>query len=113
MIKSNQIKEIQKRLPDDIKVVDETKYEFTEDEFLSILCWIKFFNHHYDNYGKTHYPFILFPIISKRLRLDFGLYGVRSECEPLKGNYNIYISDNIKNTKGRKTLVNFINQWGL
>lgn len=113
MIKNNQIKEIQKRLPDDIKIVDETQYEFTEDEFLGILSWIKFFNIHYKKFGKTEYPELLFPIISKRIRLDFGLYCVKSENEPLKGNYNIYISDNIKNVRGRKTINSIISQWNL
>lgn len=113
MTKNNQIKEIQKRLPDDIKIVDETKYEFTEDEFLGILSWLKFFNYHYEKFGKAEYPELLFPIISKRLRLDFGLYRVKSEREPSKGNHNIYISDNVKNIRGKKTIDNFIAQWSL
>ena len=39
MTKVNQIKEIQNRLPESIRVIDETKFEFTEDEFVGILCW--------------------------------------------------------------------------
>lgn len=113
MKKSAQIKEIQLRLPDDIKIVDETDFEFNEDEFLSILCWLKYFNCHYEQNKKNELPDIKFPIISKRLRLDFGLYTVKSNSEPFKGFYNIYLSDNIKNLVGRKTLNNFILQWNL
>jgi hypothetical protein len=96
MTKQTQIKEIQKRLPDNIKIVDETLFDFTEDEFVSILCWIKYFNQHYEQYGKNEYPKIMFPIISKRLRLDFGLYRVKSDIGPFKGCYNIYLSENGK-----------------
>lgn len=113
MTKTKQITEIQKRLPRDIKIVDETQYEFTEDEFLGILSWLKFFNSHYKKFGKTEHPELLFPIISKRIRLDFGVYCVKSEYEPSKGNHNIYISDNIKNIRGRKAIDNFITQWSL
>lgn len=113
MTKNNKIKEIQKRLPDDIKIVDETQYEFTEDEFLGILSWLKFFNHHYEKYGKTQYPELLFPIISRRMRLDFGLYCGKCEYEPYIGHHNIYISDNIKNIRGKKTIDNFITRWSL
>ena len=68
------LKEIQKRLPDDIVLEDNTTFEFTEDEFVVILSWIKYFNHHYQEYGKTQFPKVVLPIISKRLILDLGLY---------------------------------------
>ncbi|AQX90692.1 hypothetical protein [Elizabethkingia anophelis] len=114
MTKSDQLKEIQKRLPDDITIVDESKFDFTEDEFVSILCWLKVFNSHYRENGKERYPEVLFPIISKRLRLDFGLYATKSTYEVHKGSYNIYISNNEKNYKaGRKSLANFIENWDL
>lgn len=74
MKKSTQIKEIQKRLPESIYIVDETSFDFTDDEFISILSWIKCFNIHYKNKGKSEAFLVMFPIISKRLRLDFGLY---------------------------------------
>lgn len=112
--KITQNKEFQIRLPDDIKIIDETKIEFTDDEFVGILCWLKYFNQHYREYGKTTLPEIMFPIISKRIRLDFGLYITKSNCEPGKGEYNIYISGNEKNYSfGRKTMANFIRTWDL
>lgn len=113
MKKLDQIKEIQKRLPENLKIVDETNIEFTDDEFLSILCWIKYFNNHYEKYEKTELPFIKFPIISKRIQLDFGLYHFKSDCEPQIGNYNIYIMWDFKNSKGKKALDSFINNWDL
>lgn len=114
MTKSTQIKEIQDRLPENIRIIDETNSEFTDDEFVSILCWLKYFNHHFAKFGKTEFPKIIFPIISKRIRLDFGLYLTKSGCEPGKGEYNIYISENLNNYKpGRKTLANFIRTWNL
>lgn len=114
MTKLTQIKEIQNRLPEDIRFVDETNSELTEDEFVSILCWLKYFKQHYNKFGKSKLPEIMFPIISKKIRLDFGLYITRSDCEPGKGDYNIYISENLKNYKpGRKTLDNFIRTWNL
>lgn len=114
MTKVNQIKEIQNRLPESIRVIDETKFEFTEDEFVGILCWLKYFNQHFNEYGKTKLPEIIFPIISKKVRLDFGLYITKSNSEPGKGDFNIYISDNSKNYKpGRKNLACFIRTWNL
>ncbi|MEJ8590511.1 hypothetical protein JSO54_04580 [Riemerella anatipestifer] len=101
MTKSTQIKEIQKRLPENIYIVDETNFDFTEDEFVSILSWIKYFNNHYENKGKTEHPDILFPIISKRLRLDFGLYCFPSDIEGEKGKHNIYLSTNGKLLTGK------------
>lgn len=101
MNKQRQLKEIQKRLPDDIMIVDETSFDFTEDEYVSILCWIKFFNQHYEQFGKNKYPKLMFPIISKRLRLDFGLYRVASDGELCKGCYNIYLSENGKGLDGK------------
>ena len=73
--------EIQKRLPDDIIIQNETSFEFNEDEFVSILSWIKNFNEHYKIFGKEIQPYVMFPIISKRLRLDFGLYNFPNTLE--------------------------------
>lgn len=114
MTKKNQIKEIQKRLPEDITIVDETPFDITEDEFVGILSWIKFFNQHYEQFGKSQYPKIMFPIISKRLRLDFGLYCVESDCESTK--YNIYLSENGKCIDGivrNQTVKELIQTWRL
>ena len=41
------LKQIQKRLPDEIVIFDETNFNFTEDEYISILSWIKYFNYHF------------------------------------------------------------------
>ena len=116
MTKTYYLKEFQKRLPEDIKIIDETSYDLTEDEIVSILCWLKYFNHHYETNGKNDYPQIMFPIISKRIRLDFGLYIVKSDIEPNKGQHNIYISENEKSltNKGEKqSLKKMINIWKL
>lgn len=101
MTKTNYLKEIQKRLPKEINLVDETSFDFNDDEFLCILSWVKFFNSHYDEFEKNQNPTILFPIISTRLRLDFGLYRFKSDCEPNKGLHNIYISENGKTLIGK------------
>jgi len=111
------IKEIQKRLPDDIIIQNETSFEFNEDEFVSILSWIKNFNEHYKEYGKREQPNVIFPIISKRLRLDFGLYNFPSDTEINKGKYIIYISENGKlmngTTKQNISIKELISTWKL
>lgn len=94
MKKQTILTKIQKRLPDDIIICDETNFDFTDDECISILCWIKYFNHHYAEFGKNKLPKIIFPIISKRLRLDFGLYQTKANNEPNSGKYIIYITQN-------------------
>ncbi|QBN18417.1 hypothetical protein [Flavobacterium nackdongense] len=109
--------EIQKRLPDDIIIQNETSFEFTEDEFVSILTWIKNFNEHYRIFGKSEQPYIKFPIISKRLRLDFGLFNYPNELEINKGGFIIYISENGKllngTTKKNITVKELITTWQL
>lgn len=116
MTKTNYLKQFQKRLPDDIKIVDEVPYEFTEDEIVSILCWLKYFNHHYSINGKNEYPQIMFPVVSKRMHLDFGLYIGKSETEPFKGQHNIYITENGKLLTGKvekQSLEKVIKIWNL
>lgn len=100
MIKSRYLQEFQKRVPDDILIEDETNFEVTDDEYVSILSWLKYFKEHYKRYGKEKETFVQFPIISKRLRLDFGLYNIPSNLENSKGNYIIYISPNGKLLNG-------------
>ena len=109
MTKKYQIQEIQKRLPEDIKFFDETKFELTEDEFVGILSWIKYFNAHFKKYGKNEHPKVIFPIISKRLRLDFGLYRFPSDVESQKGDFVIYLSEN----SPKQTVKKIINTWQL
>nr|WP_294873529.1 hypothetical protein [uncultured Pedobacter sp.] len=106
------LKEIQDRLPDDLLIEDETSFEFTEDEFIGILSWIKYFNIHYKENQKSHIPQILFPIVSKRLRLDFGLYNTKDNS----GKYVIYISVNGQMLNGKikkESIKGLINTWGL
>ena len=111
------LKRIQKRLPDDIIVEDETPFKFTEDEFISILSWIKYFNAHYKEHGKEKYPDVMFPIVSKRLRLDFGLYCIPSDVESNRGKNVIYISQNGKRMDGtvkkNLTIKELVNTWQL
>lgn len=117
MRKTTYLKEIQMRLPDDIIVEDETHFEFTEDEYISILCWIKYFNNHYKEYRKNELPSILFPIVSKRMRLDLGLYHLPCDLETNFGKHIIYISPNGQLLKGTTekniTLKNLISTWKL
>jgi hypothetical protein len=58
----------------------------------------------------------MFPIISKRIRLDFGLYIPENSTEPYKGQHNIYISENGKLLIGKvekQSLEKLINTWKL
>lgn len=111
------LKEIQKRLPDDIIIQNETSFEFNEDEFVSILSWIKNFNQHYKLFGKKEQPYLMFPLISKRLRLDFGLYNYPNNLEVNKDGFIIYISENGKlmngTTKKNITVKRLITTWQL
>jgi len=111
------LKEISKRLPDNIILNDETTFEFTDDEFISILCWIKYFNGHYIEHGKEKHPDVIFPIVSKRLRLDFGLYRFPSDIGINRGKHVIYISQNgnLKNgnVKNNITIKELIITWRL
>ena len=103
MEKEKMLKEIQKRLPDGIIIEDATKFDFTEDEFVSILCWLQYFRAHYaEYYGKNDEQMsITLPIISKRLRLDFTHYRFiqNSHFFPNFGKYIVYITANTKRKK--------------
>lgn len=92
MQKTSYLREIQKRLPDDLLIVDSTDFEFSEEEFISILSWIHYFGLHYQKFGKDKYPEIPNPIISRRLALDFGLYRVPSDIAPHVGKHIVYIN---------------------
>ena len=108
MKKSTCLKEIQKRLPDDIVIQDETTFEFTDDEYVSILSWIKYFKEHYREYGKGKIPTVPFPMISKRLRLDFGLYIRPSDSETNRGKNVIYLSPNGGPSRPKTTIKELI-----
>ena len=94
---------IQNRLPSDLVLEDETSFsEFTDDEYIVALSWIKSFKEHYAEYGKTETPANTFPMVSKRLRLDFGLYTHPAETEKNKDKHVIYLSENRQLTKTGK-----------
>ena len=111
------LKQIQKRLPDDIVIFDETNFNFSEDEYISILSWIKYFNYHYQKFGKNELPIITYPIISRRLRLDFGLYHLPSTLKNSLGMNIIYISNNAQLSKSHNkqdvSLAEFVETWSL
>ena len=115
MTKSNYLKQIQQRLPDGLIIQDETSFEFSEDEFVGILSWLKYFNDHYNQYHKQVIPGVMNPVVSKRLRLDFGLCNVPSDSESNRGKFVVYISEN--KTPGPKVTVpdvnSLINTWHL
>jgi hypothetical protein len=113
MKKAACLKAIQRRMPDDIIVVDETPFEYTEDEYVGILSWIKLFNRHYEIHGKNERPTVLFPMISTRLRLDFGLYWTPSQTEDHKGKHIVYISQNKSASKRKITATQLISTWSL
>ena len=117
MKKTTYLKQIQKRLPEKIVLRDETTFEFTDDEYVGILSWLKYFRSHYDEYGKESLPKVTFPIISQRLRLDFGLYHIPCDLELDKGEHVVYISDNRKLSGGainkKLSVKDLINTWQL
>lgn len=117
MKKSTLINNIQKRLPAEIIIQDETNFEINDDEYVSILSWIKCFNEHYKINGKNEGMLVQFPMISKRIRLDFGLYRVPCDLKENNGKYIIYITANGKQNDGKiknKITVNeLVNTWKL
>ncbi len=117
MKKETCLKEIKKRLPEEIVLQDETPFEFTDDEFISILSWIKYFNGHYNEHGKEKHPDVMFPIVSKRLRLDLELFRFPCDIEQNRGKYVIYLSQNGKLLNGTVkksfSVKELINTWQL
>lgn len=110
MNKLKYLKEIQKRLPDDLILEDGTSFDFTDDEFIGILSWIKYFNIHYEKYGKTKMVDIHTPLISKRMRLDFLYYSKPCDLLVNQGKYVIYISSNICYTSKNRKRVLSVNE---
>ena len=115
MKKTTQIKEIQKRLPDDIIIEDLSKIEeFTEDEFLVILGWIDAFNNHYRRYEKnveeTFYPDCVF--VSTRLFIDFYFYNKKDNRGETAKEYLIYLESVTEGSKAHRRR-KFVNDWNL
>jgi hypothetical protein len=117
MKKETCLKAIQKRLPDDLILQDETTFEFTDDEYVVILSWLKLFNQHYRKNGKSRPPQMKFPIISKRLYLDLGLYFIPNDAQENHGKHIIYLSPNGQLLNGtikkNVTVREVINTWDL
>lgn len=93
MKKSTMLKKIQQDLPKGITVIDSTKIEFTIDEYFATLSWIKCFQIHYKEFGKTKHMPIHTPVVSKRIFIDFALYRFSSEVSEEKGGNCIYIGE--------------------
>ena len=113
--KSTHLKEIQKRLPEDLVLVVETKFSFTDDEYIAILSWIKWFNTHYEKYGKEELPGIISPLVSFRVRIDFGLYNQPCTLPATKGLYIVYLCkvyNQISETR-KMTTNQLISHWAL
>lgn len=117
MKKSTYLKEIQKRLPDDIIIVDETPFEYTQDEYIAILGWIKCFNAHYSQYGKSESMLITYAFVSKRIRLDLGHYRFPCDIDQHRGKYIIYLANNLGGfgikTRKNISLLDFLRTWSL
>jgi hypothetical protein len=58
---------------------------------------------HYKKHQKQAIPGVMNPVISKRLRLEFGLYNVPCDSESNRGKFIVYISEN--KTNGPKIVV--------
>ena len=93
MKKSTMLKKIQQDLPKGITVIDSTKIDFTIDEYFAILSWIKCFQIHYKEFGKTKHMPVHTPVVSKRIFIDFALYRFPSEVPEEKGKNCIYIGE--------------------
>ena len=102
MKKNKMISEVQKRLPEDIIVIDETTFEFAEDEFISILSWIKYFNWNYKINNKSGPPAIQSPIISKRMQLDFYFYWLSEDIQNKEPGFYIYIKSILRDNNGKE-----------
>ncbi len=93
MKKITMLKKIQQVLPKGISLIDSTKIEFTIDEYFAILSWIKCFQIHYKEFGKTKHMTVHTTVVSKRIFIDFALYRFPSEVPEDKGKNCIYIGE--------------------
>ena len=102
MKKSTMLKKIQKELPKDIYLIDNTTFELTTDEYFAILSWIKGFNAHYKEYGKTKSVPVHTPVVSRRVFIDFALYRFPSKLPEEKEKNCIYINELTKSISAKK-----------
>jgi hypothetical protein len=103
MTKKYILNQIQKRLPESIEVGDETLFDFSEDEFIGILSWVKYFNKHFVIFGTEEKMIEDLPVISKRIFLDFNLYRFPTDTENNKGKHVIYIRSTYKSSSSNKS----------
>lgn len=87
------LKKIQKELPKDIYLIDNTTIELTTDEYFAILSWIKGFKVHYNEFGKTKHMTVHTPVVSRRVFIDLTLYRSPSKLLEEKEKNCIYIGE--------------------
>lgn len=109
MKKSTCLEELQKRLPGNLVLVDETPFEFTEDEFIGILSWFKLFSKHYEESPKK-LPLVPLPLVSHRIFLDFGLF-LSADDDKLSPTYKKHVV--IINENDKDSLDSNITRWQL
>ncbi len=98
MKKDTVLRNIQKRLPDDILIKDNVSFELTEEEYFSILVWIKVFNIHFKEFGKSkNMPLHIIPI-SSRCCLDVYFYRFPDD----NNEYVIYLKEEERLYKDNK-----------
>ena len=79
-------------MQDNYQIVDVTSFEFTDDEILAILSWLKFLNKHIEEKGREVKMPIQFAIVSSRLRIDFALTHLPSDQPNEEGRNVVYLS---------------------
>lgn len=92
--KSKHLIEVKNRMPDGILVDDETCFEWTDDEYVAILSWIKCFKNHNKILDNTKNTFISVAVISKRLYVDFSFYNLEQLSDDNRKENIIYIRQN-------------------
>lgn len=101
MTKRTMLKTIRATVPSGILIEDSTDFDFSEDEFVALLSWISYFNVHFSEFGFSQIPKVQFPVVSRRITLDFGLYnipvedGLNKGCNVVYINKSFYIKDNL------------------
>ena len=83
-------KEFKKHLPEGIEFHDDSDLKLTDDEFVSVMAWIKFFKAYYSVFGKAEEMPKKLNRISKRIHLDFGFCNIPDK----DGRLIIYLSRN-------------------
>ena len=95
MKKDAYLKKVQKKLPSEIDLIDETSFEFSLDEQLGVIGWINYFNTHYRKEGKSNIPDIQIIEISSRFVIDLGLYTIPHTSSRGENKHEIYLRPNL------------------